>query len=80
MYLSETALKELGSIPENFPEANTFNETLSAATIDQKMAPCGCRIREKAPEFPKEIPFEPKEENRSKLEEWIREQYSSSAS
>ena len=45
----------------------------------RKGCDCKCPDRETPPELPTEIPFPAMEENREKLETWIRERYKSSA-
>ena len=44
-----------------------------------KVCDCKCPDQEISPELPTETPFPATEENREKLETWIRERYKSSA-
>jgi len=73
LYLSETALIELGLIDENFPNYNTPN----AATI-KSPEQCHCFQRSEAPEKPDTIPYAPTKENVPKLKEWLLKRFASS--
>lgn len=75
-YLSESALKDLGLIPRNFPSQTSKADV---STSDNENAPCGCPRRTPVPDKPARIPFAPTVSNRNRLEQWIREYYKSSA-
>ena len=73
LYLSETALIELGLIDENFPNHDTSN----IATI-KSSEQCYCLQRSIAPEKPDAIPYAPTRENIPKLKKWLLERFASS--
>ena len=84
LFLSETALKDLGVLSHDFPKGNSFPMSVrsSSATCENTsdgMAPCGCPTRAATPALPSEIPFEGIKENRGKLEKWILGHFASSA-
>lgn len=74
--LSESALKDLGLVPDNFPDPTSQQ---NVATSDGGKAPCGCPQRTNVPPKPDSIPFAPTEENRPRLERWMKEHFESSA-
>ena len=90
MFLSRQACRELGIIGENFPSIGTFtNKPSRLSNISapptpsepqpEERKPCSCPARTLPPTVPTDLPFQPTEENREKLENWIKEKYASSA-
>ena len=80
LFLSHTALRELGVLPKGFPTAHSnFNKMTSSPLDDPNMAPCGCPRRTPPPAKPDALPFTPVDENRDKLESWILDRYKASA-
>ena len=75
-YLSESALKKLGLLPTDFP---TLTSQQNVAISHEGKAPCGCPQRSIIPPKPVDIPFEPTEGNRHRLEEWVLEHFRASA-
>ena len=84
LYLSETALRDLGLIHPEFPNVQqdlppTSAEAAACSSTEPKTAACGCPLRTPVPDNPSNLPYPPTEENRHKLEEWIRLHFASSA-
>lgn len=85
LYLSESALRDLQVIHPEFPDPLPTRKVhapgASAACTSEGpgTATCGCLTRSEAPDPPPAIPFSPTEENRHKLEEWIKQHFASSA-
>ena len=84
LYLSESALRDLGVVHPDFPHfqhspPSASAETATCSSRNLHTAPCGCPVRTPVPDRPTKIPFPPTEENRHKLEEWIKLHFSSSA-
>ena len=87
VFLSQTALKQLGIIPNNFPEADSFPTATSQSYTTctqqhlqkQARAKCGCFARTTTPDLPEKIPFDATEANRPALQAWIMEHFASSA-
>ena len=91
IYLSERALKDLGAVTDFFPApADSSSATASSAASSasasantphsqEDYAPCGCPKRSVVPEPPKVMPYAATEKNRSKLDQWIRSHFASSA-
>jgi len=81
LYLSETALKELGLIHPNFPDTPHLSHASPATTdiSNNDESPCQCIPRAEPPERPSIIPFEPTKENVPKLEEWLLKAFEASA-
>ena len=85
LYLSETALKQLGVIHRDFPESEGGCECASCAGVTPTSGCCTddgaevCMKRTETPERPQSIPFEPIPENVEKLEKWFLEYFASSA-
>ena len=77
LFLSQSALKDLKMIPLNFPHDTVLAS--SNSEIDDTLAACGCPKRSPTPTLPSEMPFEPADVNREKLEHWILNYYKSSA-
>jgi len=81
-FLSETALRDLGSLSPSFPVPLPDSTVMAAAGLQSKdhhLAPCGCLRRTKPPPRPDTIPFDPVDANVSTLENWILKYYASSA-
>ena len=85
LYLSETALKQLGVIHRDFPKRED-NCTCVACAGASPVAGCctddgaeTCVERTDTPERPESIPFAPIQENVGKLERWFLEYFASSA-
>ena len=87
LYLSKKACIDLGLIPPTFPtvgEAHEPKEDQQASTDNtdtinrDTTAPCGCPLRAQPPPTPHELPFEATEENRQRIEEYLKTIYSSS--
>ena len=82
IYLSERALRDLGAVTDCFPAATASSAAAmatSAAASTEDCAPCGCPKRSSVPEPPTGIPYPATEENRDKLEQWIRNHFAASA-
>ena len=92
LYLSERALKDLGAVPEHFPSPSNESDRSRIAsqsagrspgrangTAAAHTAPCGCPKRSTVPPIPERIPYPADEDNRQKLEHWIRDHFASSA-
>ncbi len=77
LYLSETALKELGLLPQRFPEPPISSASASdqpSAETTENAAACSeegtpCIKRTPTPSRPETMPFPPTKENQLKLEE-----------
>ena len=82
LYLSKTALVQLGIIDQNFPCDKTTSTDVKASTakaIQEDDEDCLCLPRGEPPNRPDKIPFEPVEENIPKIKNWLIEQFASSA-
>ena len=82
LYLSETALMDLGIISKDFPNPPNKGESGANATAapnctDENGVPCIPRTA--TPDRPNEIPCAPTKENIDFLERWLLEYFSSSA-
>ena len=71
-YLSQTAMKDLGIVAENFPQS-------VSASMELQSDECHCPKRTPPPDRPKDIPFAPTQENIPKLKSWILDTFGSSA-
>lgn len=71
LYLSQTAMKDLGIVEGNFPN------TQSAACTQSRT--CPCIPRTPTPPRPTELPFPPTEVNIPKLKHWLLKTFESSA-
>ena len=79
LYLSETALKELGLLSEDFPNPSVStassteerSESTLHASACSEDAHTPCVKRTPAPSRPDTIPFAPTKENLPKFEEWF---------
>ena len=94
LILSETALKDLGVLPPDFPTAGSFDKDTHCSPI-KKMSnveecvtvasksitknSCGCPVRTEVPPVPTHIPIDKPETNRSYLHKWILNYYQTSA-
>ena len=74
--LSRKALTDLGIIDKDFPRSKFSTNTSSAK---KEVTECDCPAREKVPELPDKLPYEPTEENRGKLEDYIKDFFAKSA-
>ncbi len=88
LYLSETALKDLGVIHRDFPHHTQDleeSENLACMGVSSAFACCiddgaeVCMDRTATPSRPERIPFEPTKENVLKLEKWLLDAFESSA-
>ena len=89
LFLSRQACMELGIIGEDFPSIGSCtknnlkiaNISLPATPSEPQPAerPCSCPARTLPPPVPTSLPFPATEENREKIETWIKETYASSA-
>jgi hypothetical protein len=83
LYLSESALKDLGLLPENFP--HTPASASASETSQEEVSTCEnchgekCIRRDTPPERPTSLPFPPTKENIPKFEKWFLETFASSA-
>ena len=83
MYLSEHGCKQLGIIPESFPSVGAVNSDNDVAASSSTRPPstrdtCNCPRRTMPPPLPTSVPLPPIDNNRGKLEEWIRDYYKGS--
>ena len=82
LYLSETSLKQLKILKEDFPRqslsAVSAEEPMSARCCTDDGAP-KCLERSPTPDRPSTIPFKPIPENRERLERWFVEKFAGSA-
>ena len=79
LYLSQTAIKEPGIIPQTFPNVTTTPSVNATTTKGPHTAPCGCPLCTAPLPHPEQLPLPPTMENRAKLETWILNHYASSA-
>lgn len=77
-YLSRTACEQLGIISKDFPAIEKTQ--INQLSLDDRKDPsqCSCPRRSKPPPIPTQVPYEPIEENREKLEQWLLQYYSAS--
>ena len=76
-YLSRQVMRELGIIPHDFPK---IHAPISHAAVNdsQDIASCGCPKHSLPPLRPTALPFQPVEENISKMRTWLLEYFASS--
>ena len=85
LYLSETALKDLGVISREFPHCCCDDDTDTPARISSAFACCtddgadSCVERGPTPSRPDQLPFEPTKENIPKFEEYFKKIFQNSA-
>ena len=85
LLLSLEACIGLGYVSDKFPHAQCDSSHSQAASNSENKTgknpecDCKCPERERAPDVPAEIPFDPIPENVPKLEQWIRDYYAASA-
>ena len=79
LYLSETAIKELGLIDAEFPKQPTHANAAPQKTSNTDGEDCECIDRQSAPNRPDSIPFAPTKENVDKLKGWLIQRFASSA-
>jgi hypothetical protein len=80
LYLSEKALADLGLIDSKFPNISSETQANAVSTAleeEEDGEKCECIPRAAAPEPPKEIPYPPTDENKSKLKSWLLKEFSS---
>ena len=80
LYFSETTLKQLGVLSENFPGCSVSHSDATTephCSCVEEGTPC--LPRSATPDRPQTIPFEPVMANRSKLKEWLLQAFASSA-
>ena len=83
MYLSEHGCKQLGIISESFPSVGAVDSDNDIAASSSRQPPttgdtCSCPRRKMPPPLPTSVPLPPTDNNRGKLEEWIRDNYKDS--
>lgn len=86
LYLSNTALKDLGLIKQNFPEPTTTAFAATASVFEESChADClgdgqttPCLKRTATPDRPTTIPFPPTKENKKNLENYLLDVFASS--
>ena len=79
LYLSQTAMKDPGIIPQTFPNVTDTTSVNATTTKGPHKAPCGCLLCTAPPAHPEQLPLPPTMENHAKLETWILNHYASSA-
>lgn len=82
LFLSQTALKKLNLIHQNFPHSpseSLINSTQSDELLKDPIAECGCPIRVPCPPIPEKLPFPATPECRLELERWIKSYFAGSA-
>ena len=80
-FLSERALRDLGSLSASFPipDSTITSTVMKSGSTNPALAPCGCPRRTKPPPRPDSLPFDPVDKNVQKLEKWIQSYFQSSA-
>lgn len=78
LYLSETALKELKVLKEDFPHPLYIVGTVSASSCTDDGA-SSCTKRTPTPDRPEAIPFTPTKENKVNLKTWLIEAFEGSS-
>ena len=81
LYLSNTALKQLGLLSEDFPHSAASVLSAQEKNNDMECDGCGsgeCIGRTPPPERPNGLPFAPTKENLPKFEKWFLQQFASS--
>ena len=84
LYLSKQALIALRVIPTDFPRVGSVGDQAASVEIAEKgagsreLASCGCLKRTPTPGLPKTLPFEPSEQNITKMKNWMITRYESS--
>ena len=83
LYLSESALKELGVIDKDFPNSvvSCCETQCQASNIEERDEEdqCKCIPRSDTPERPASLPYPPTPENVPRMKEWLVKAFSSSA-
>ena len=84
MYISEHGCKQLGIIPESFLSVGAVDSDNDVAANSSTQPPitgdtCSCPMRTIPPPLPTSVPLPPTDNNRGKLEEWIRDYYKDSS-
>lgn len=79
-FLSETALRQLHVLNDEFPRPDPLSEAGAAMhQCDCCEEGVSCPPRSSTPDRPTQIPFEPVAENREKLKEWLLQAFEASA-
>ena len=90
MYLSQTALKNINIVHQDFPATpksilnittatNPHDSASNGTSSKVEMAPCGCPLRQPPPALPDKIPFPATSEYRQQIADRIKTRYSASA-
>ncbi len=81
-FLSETSQHDLGILPNNYPQPDSFSTKFNALapTLNEgdSIATCGCLKRTSPPPRPDKCPILLSIENREKIEKWLLDYYGSS--
>ena len=76
LFLSRKIQTDLGIIPEEYPNVSKLYAHTGKAT---QKSECGCPLRQPVPARPEKIPYEPTEENRQKIADWITDTFAPSS-
>ena len=81
LILSLEACEDLGYVRKDFAEQKTVQGSSTATSRAGKDPDCDCTcpVRERAPDAPTVLPFDPTPDNVPKMEQWIRSFYAASA-
>ena len=79
LYLSESALKDLGAISEDFPRGEKASYATTIQSVADADEQCECIQRNTTPDRPDELPFAPTPENIPRFKEWLLQAFSASA-
>lgn len=81
LYLSQSVLKNLKLIPNDFPNHHCEISALNTNGDSQQegTAACGCPTRSPCPELPSSLPYPATPEYRAELEDWIKRIFANSA-
>ena len=78
-FLSETALRQLHVLSEEFPNPPANSDAGAIQQSDDCIDGKPCIARTTTPDRPTQIPFAPVDENRLKLKEWLLQEFASSS-
>ena len=82
LYLSESALKELGLVSGEFPHQGFEGDLVRSQSVkstDEKLIECECLPRMPTPTRPSNLPYEPIVENIPRMKKWLLDKFKSSA-